>query len=443
MTSQTNQVRLNLFNGIMSSRQLVEKLGVSQSTVSRALSELGSDIIRLGSARSIHYVMRDQFRGLPDIPVYRVSIEGTIKKFGVLIPVYQDGFVMRQENGETFHSDSIPWWILDMLPQGYLGRAYAARHAPKLGLPSKLNEWTDTESIRALLTIGHDTVGNLLLGDTSRDSFLADEPALIENKLESYAKLAIEASKGDIPGSSAGGEQPKFTAYAMTPEGSQHVLVKFSEAENNSVTTRWRDLLLAEHLALETLHDAGVPASKTSIINNGHQRFLEVERFDRLGKLGRRAVHSLKSLDAEFVGDATAAWPVITQKLVLSGQILPESANIAGLLWAFGKLIGNTDMHNGNLSFIGEHGLPFDIAPAYDMMPMAFAPKSGGSLSNSIPELNIGSAVTNQIWQRALILGHDYLSRMHQSQFSDSFKECITALEQHLAKNAIKISRLD
>lgn len=45
--------------------------------------------------------------------------------------------------------------------------------------------------------------------------------------------------RGEIPGSSAGGEQPKFTAYAMTPSGARHVIVKFSELDENPITERW------------------------------------------------------------------------------------------------------------------------------------------------------------------------------------------------------------
>jgi hypothetical protein len=76
----------------------------------------------------------------------------------------------------------------------------------------------------------------------------------------------------------------------MTAEGPRHVIVKFSEMLESPVSERWRDLLLAEHLALETLNQSGVLAARTLIIDHGSQRFLEVERFDRIGELGRRAV---------------------------------------------------------------------------------------------------------------------------------------------------------
>ncbi|MEQ1560044.1 MAG: hypothetical protein ABL933_14050 [Methyloglobulus sp.] len=87
-----------------------------------------------------------------------------------------------------------------------------------------------------------------------------------------HARSALEAARGETPGSSAGGEQPKFTAYAMTPDGDRHVIVKFSELEDGSVSERWRDLLLAENLLLETLREGGIPAAKTQIIDHGGQR---------------------------------------------------------------------------------------------------------------------------------------------------------------------------
>lgn len=91
------------------------------------------------------------------------------------------------------------------------------------------------------------------------------------------------------------GEQPKFTAYAMAPDGPRHVIVKFSELEESAISERWRDLLLAEHIVLDTLHQAGIPAAKTRIVDCNGQRFPEVERFDRSGSLGRRA-HSSPGL---------------------------------------------------------------------------------------------------------------------------------------------------
>lgn len=446
MNLHVDRIRMQLSAGPMSTAKLLEKLGISQPSMSRALAKLGDEIVRLGAAKSIHYSLRDTNRRLPDIPVYRVTTEGLIRELGTLIPVRPDGFVMQQKDGKSLHSDSLPWWLFDMRPQGYLGRAFVARYGAELGLPDRLKDWTDTHALRALLLYGHDIVGNILLGENARDRFLntpTPEPISFSRKAEEYARLSLEAARGETPGSSAGGEQPKFTAYVMTDEGERHVIVKFSELEAGPVSERWRDLLLAEHIALETLRDAGIPAAKTQIIDYGGQRFLEVERFDRIGSHGRRAVHSLSALDAEFAGLGTGGWPAIARILADDRQIHPEAAAGANILWAFGTLIGNSDMHNGNLSFVAEHGRPYNIAPAYDMTTMAFAPRSGGGLPDTLPEAAILGSVSNETWRYAEALARTFLGRvMATGGFSSRFEPCVAALQHHIETAGTKIARL-
>lgn len=446
MPAHLDAIRLCLSSGPLFARQLAGYIGVSQPTISRALNELGNEVIRIGATRSIRYTIRDTTRGLPDIPIYQVDAEGRIRKLGTLVPVRPEGFVMFQEDGVVLHSDGLPWWLFDMRPQGYLGRAYAARHGAELGFPERLTDWTNTHALRALLVHGHDVVGNLLLGDVARDRFLVTpgpEPIAKDQKAEEYSRLALEAARGETPGSSAGGEQPKFTAFAITQDASRHVIVKFSELEEGPVSERWRDLLLAEHLALDTLREAGLPAAKTQIFDHGGQRFLEIERFDRIDNLGRRAVHSLAALDAEFVGAGMSGWPIIARRLAADDQILPEAADGADLFWAFGTLIGNSDMHSGNLSFVSEHGRPYEIAPAYDMTPMVFAPRSGGGLPDTLIEATIHACVANETWRSAEKLARAFLTSINAATgFSHRFGPCIAALERHIETASAKIKRL-
>jgi hypothetical protein len=439
-------IRLHLGQGPLSARRLAEILSCSQPTVSRALAALDDEVVRLGAARSIHYALRDTRRGLQAVGVHRVDSEGRILTLGELIPVRPEGFVMVPADGPVAHHDGLPWWLFDMRPQGYLGRAFAARAGVALGLPPRLTDWNDTHALRALLAHGHDIVGNLLLGDTAREQFLAAplaEPIAAERKAASYARLAQEAARGEVPGSSAGGEQPKFTTCAETPAGPRHVLVKFSEAEDSPVSERWRDLLLAEHLALETLREAGIPAASTRLVEQGAQRFLEVERFDRVGPLGRRGLISLAALDAEFVGAGSGGWPAIVAPLVRAGHLRPEAENAAALLWAFGTLIGNTDMHAGNLSFVTESGRPFALAPAYDMSPMAFAPRSGGGLPETLPAARLDPGVPNAVWHRGEKLARRFLARAEAIPgFSDRFASCLGALARHIDAAAGAIARM-
>ena len=208
-------IRARLARGPGTAQDLATQLAISQPTVSRALAGLGDEVVRLGAARSIQYVLRDGLRGLPDVPVYRVEAQGQILRLGLLVPVRPDGFVMRADSGATEHTDGLPWWLFDMRPQGYLGRAYALRHGADLGLPDRLSEWTDAQALRALIMHGHDLVGNLLLGELAREHYLSQsqpEPLSDEHKALAYARLAREAARGDRPGSSAAGERPRTPA---------------------------------------------------------------------------------------------------------------------------------------------------------------------------------------------------------------------------------------
>jgi hypothetical protein len=439
-------VRNYLLAGPKSARQVIDSLGISQPTASRALADLRPEIIRLSAGRSIQYALRDKQRGLPDIPVHRVDAEGRVGFLGTLVPVRPEGFVMLRPDGAATHSEGLPWWLYDMRPQGYLGRAYCTRHAAALGLPPSLSHWTDTDALRALLAQGHDLVGNLLLGEAARSAFLEiamPEPVAEAVKDLAYGQLAAAAAQGEMPGSSAGGEQPKFTTCAMTPDGPRHVIVKFSEPDQGLVQERWRDLLLAEHLALQTLSDSGVPAATTRIIDSRTQRFLEVERFDREGLQGRRGLISLAALDAAFVGAGTGSWPEIVWRLVEAGHVQAEAAHQASVLWAFGTLIGNSDMHGGNLSFLVEQGRPYALAPAYDMLPMALSPRSGGGLPETLAAISISAAVPDDAWRKAEALAQEFLSRMEaHTGFSDRFASLAGVLAANVEAASKKIRRL-
>ncbi|TQC69591.1 type II toxin-antitoxin system HipA family toxin YjjJ [Pantoea dispersa] len=433
MSTHAETVCQLLYSGPMTARQLIEKIGISQPTLSRAIRELGDDIVKIGAGPSIQYALRDTFRGFRSAPIYRVTDEGQIKPLGELIPVRPEGFVMVQADQKSFHSDGLPWWLFDMRPQGYLGRAYASTYASGLGLPANPEQWADADVVRALLAQGHDAIGNLLIGEQARGRFLEmPEPTPVE-RATAYPELARAAGAGEVPGSSAGGEQPKFCTY--TERG--HVLVKFTAADDNPVSERWRDLLMAEHLALKVL---GV---ESDVFDIAGQRFLEIPRFDRVGKMGRIGVFSLRALDAEFVGNASASWPVLVNQLVAEKCVHSEAANSTARLWAFGMLIGNTDMHAGNLSFISRHGRPYHLAPAYDILPMGFAPRAGGAIVNTLRPASLPEVVSSDIWREALALAEEFLSLTNSCDgFSDRFAPCLAALQQHLDEARARIARL-
>ncbi len=445
-------IRQHLLSGPKTARMLASALDISQPTISRALSALAETVVRFGPYRSIHYALRRQSLTDGDIPVYRVTPAGQIEALGTLIAVHPNGFVMRQHDGQALHSEGLPWWLDDMRPQGYLGRSFVAARADALGLPASLADWQDHHVLRALLgQPGSDTVGNLLLGDVAREHFIRaplPEPLPLAERADAYARLAAQTARGELPGSSAGGEQPKFVAHTLTPDGLRHVIVKFTlqDASNpvgNPLNDRWRDLLLSEHRALTLLRRHDIAAVTTHLIDRGSQRFLEVERFDRVGTLGRRGLISLAAMDAEFVGLGRGGWPAVTERLMAAGHITRQAHEATCLLHAFGVLIGNTDMHAGNLSFITDSGRPYSLAPAYDMLPMAFAPRSSGELPTSLAPATLSPLVSSQHWRNGLDLAAAYLAELSaESGLSSAFTPCLTALKAHLADTTEKIRRL-
>ncbi|WP_313315471.1 type II toxin-antitoxin system HipA family toxin YjjJ [Pulveribacter sp.] len=455
LLSSTNTHRLHALEqalraGPQTAQALSHRLGqdkpASQPTVSRALAAAGAQVVAIGAARSTRYAWADAAREHLRAAVFRVSAEGTLHELGTLEPVLPSGFVMVQAGGKRIHSDGLPWWLYDMRPQGYLGRAYNQRHGARLQLPARLNEWSDRHILQALLRHGGDLPGNLLLGLDAHDAFVngpSPAPIALAERPGAYAQLALAAARGELPGSSVAGEQPKFTAFAEVQPGRRaHVLVKFTAATPGPVSQRWRDLLLAEHVALQLLHSHGIPASHSELLDHGGQRFLQIERFDRVGARGRRAQHSLAALDAEFVGSGER-WPIIVRALAQQRVVVPESVRATELLWAFGTLIGNTDMHTGNLAFVSEHGRPYQLAPAYDMTPMAFAPTAGGEVLARTLSLQVSDQVPGEVWRQALPLAQDYVARMQgERALSDAFAPCMEQLQLHVSGAAQRIARL-
>ena len=374
-------------------------------------------------------------------PIYRIDPHGQLRRWGVIHVTPPGVFVIHHDDGTVVSTEGLPWWLLDMRPQGFVGRSFAERHGAALGLSASINDWSDSEALRVLLHHGHDVSGNLLIGDQARDHLLsqsAPAPVSIADKGSVYADLAQKAMQGDLSGSFVAGEQPKFTAYAQTPAGPRHVLVKFSLTELNPgtkpVIERWQDLLLAEHHALETLRDTGHMAAASWVHDHHGQRFLEVERFDRDGRLCRLGLVSLAALEAEFVGNPRAPWPVLVEELARQKIVTQDSVFGTQTLFAFGQLIGNTDMHNGNLSFLTDGGMPYALAPAYDMLPMAFAPGANGSIRDDLDPARRHAAVSDQVWQQMQKLARHYFERLKTDErFSEGFGPCRAAMKRQSA----------
>ncbi|KQW57127.1 type II toxin-antitoxin system HipA family toxin YjjJ [Variovorax sp. Root411] len=359
--------------GTVTSAELQARLGVSQPTVSRTLAPLlrGADILKVGAARSQMYVgPRHVERVGTEVPVVKVDANGNATPFGRVVPLQGGRCWMDELEGRSALHDGLPWFLSDMRPQGFIGRAFAHGH-PQLGLPANPEHWTDDDVLQALALCGEDLPGNLIVGAESFRRFqsITAQP-VPQVSTGNYPAMAESAMQGTLPGSSAGGEQPKFCTVR---EGRQ-VIVKFSPSGASPADRRLRDLLVCEHLALRTLQEAGVAAAITRLFIEAGRVFLEVERFDRTAD-GRIGMVSLMAYDAQHIGKIDN-WAATANRMASRGLLRANDAQRLRFLEAFGRLIGNTDRHYGNISLLIEDG-NWRLAPAYDVLPTLYAPING------------------------------------------------------------------
>ncbi len=371
-------------NGPMGGGELQAALGVSQPTFSRAAARCAAALVTHGRARAARYgAAREVPTVSRPLSVYALNAEGRAARLTQLVPVAPRGWLAMEGSVAGWYDD-LPWFLQDLRPVGFLGRL-AQRQAPELRLPADVRDWPGDDVVRWAVACGADLPGNLLLGDTALNQVLSApsaERVHRAERTERYPELAARVLAGEPVGSSAGGEQPKFLATRIDSgergETSTPVLVKFSPPMAESVGTRVADLLVAEHLALTALREAGQEGATTRLLRAGGRMFLEVERFDRVGALGRRGVVSLAAVGAHFTGDPDG-WTAACARLCAEGVIDAQTVRRARWLDRFGALIGNTDRHPGNLSFYIDSGRVAGLAPAYDMLPMRWYPRNAES----------------------------------------------------------------
>src|SRR5690606_11565010 len=114
--------------------------------------------------------------------------------------------------------EGLPYFLQDLRPEGFLGRAFARAHARLLQLPENPREWSDDDVLQAISRFGADSVGNYIVGSAALKLYLDElqdprEPLQEARVALAYAQLADEAMAKGIPGSSAAGEFPKFMAW--------------------------------------------------------------------------------------------------------------------------------------------------------------------------------------------------------------------------------------
>lgn len=377
-------IREYLKFGPATSKEIQVHTGLSQTAVARQLRNIGSGVIKLQNGRTPMYALtRNAFGGDDKLPLSMVDAHGNTVLAAFIRPLAHGGLYVEPATGmpplllgeskNGIYKD-LPYFLLDLAPQGFLGRQIAEEMANQISdFPTDPRHWNTNHIGRYLVSNGDDLPGNFKFGE---QALLRVRRKPVYTSENDYPELANSVMRGVIPGSSAGGEQPKFTAFCGNRLA--HVIVKFSPQGDNDVARRWRDILITEFHATEAIHAKNFPAAETRLIENDGRLFLESQRFDRTGEYGRMSMISLQSIDAEFIG-LGSGWPQVMNALHKKDLVSWQHVYDVECLWSFGRLINNTDMHLGNLSLAIE-GNVFRLLPLYDMCSMGFAPKSGGEV---------------------------------------------------------------
>jgi hypothetical protein len=335
---------------------------------------MSSDVLTLGRGKTTRYGLPKSILGRPaQQPLFWVDEAGTANEIGLLSFlagnwIHVDGpLVQGLVRGE------LPWFLLPLRPKGFLGRLLAQRLSVA-ALGADPDFWDVESALFAALTL-RDAPGAIVLGEPPTAAMHAPLPANPEALLSALDALSADVAKTLPVGWYAGGEQPKFIAIR---DSGEHVLVKFTPPRGTPFGERWHDLLVAEALACEVLASHGVEVARCETLHSPTRTYLVSTRFDRIGASGRRHVVSLGAAHAAFVAGGYSSWAQSCDALVRQRRLDRTAADQARALMAFGHLIGNIDMHSGNLGLLVKpedlvRGR-FSLAPVYDMLPMRWRP---------------------------------------------------------------------
>jgi len=385
-TLETTLLAMLTARGPSTSAQLQRLTGKSQPTLSRALRALGPQVVTLGQGKATRYAIPKAVRGLAaQHTLWWTDARGVSAPWGLLTFLADDSLHVCAAGIDVITRGCLPWFLSPLKMQGFLGREWALR----LGLERDPERWTLEQTLVAALAID-DPTGAISLGEPMGES-LPDVPVDLAARAARYEALSADVAATLPAGSSAGGEQAKFLTGLASGE---RVLVKFSPPRGTPFGERWHDLLHAEALALQVLGEHGVEVAQTRVIESPTRTYLESVRFDRSGPhalgphaQGRRHLVALDAIHAAYVDGARQNWAATCDALAVQRRLSPADARAVRALFDFGHLIGNTDMHFGNLSLWADDPASgrFALAPLYDMLPMRWRPDGFHGLQDYAP----------------------------------------------------------
>lgn len=384
-----SRLSTELSRGVLPAADLRERLDVSPPTLARMVRN-ASDVVRIGRGPATRYGLRQQWPSLNSsrFPLFRIAATGAAESAGELITLAARQSVWMPDGRVA---NGLPIELVDARPSGFLGRHFATTHGD-LRLPPRLTDWSDHHILIAMSRRGEDVPGSLIVGEES----FARWQALggVTATRNDYPALANDTIAGHPPGSSTGGERPKF---GVLVDG-RHMLVKFAarKGATDAVAGRWCDLLILEGVALDIVGSRGISVAATNVFETPSYWFLESERFDRVGVRGRRPVLSLAAIH----DDPADSWARTATSLREAGRLGNEDVRRLRWLDAFGALIGNTDRHQHNILFFVEEDIP-RLAPAFDQVSMLYAPAADGQVPPRVFMVPDVTSDTLDVWNDA------------------------------------------
>ena len=191
-------------------------------------------------------------------------------------------------------------------------------------------------------------------------------------------------------------------------------------------------------MALGAIQATGHAAAKATWFDVGSDRFLEIERFDRIRRRGRLGVISLSVVNDYFYGNNPDSWSKAATRFRQDPEVQISEEDIERVRWldTYGELIGNTDRHFGNISFFAEeaeHPM-LALAPIYDMLPMVFSPRSG-RVVESVFAPRPPSATNFDIWDDVAAKALEYWDMLvHSTDLSGGFRQLCSVCRWTLDK---------
>ncbi len=374
--------------GVASSAQLQQASGKSQPTVSRLLAGLSArGVVALGQGRGARYALVKPILGSlsGEQPIWRHDAHGAIERWGTLRWLAANHVHVAAASGaQWLVKDALPWFLTPLRLEGFLGRLQARSTHLAAHLGADPQRWSVEQQLYAAASRMHDGPGAFTLGGAEGAPALAlaaPVPHDDAQRARAYDATAADVAAHLPAGSSAGGEQAKFLVDLSQRHGGQDhwcsLIVKFTPPLDTPFGERWHDLLHAEALALQTLEEAGEPVPKTRVLSSARRAYLEGVRFDRVGRHGRRHAVPLWAVHDAFYAGPKQHWVATCEALAAQRRLSPADVQRVRLWRGFGILIGNTDMHFGNLSLWADDpaAAQFELAPCYDMLPMAYRPE--------------------------------------------------------------------